>query len=187
MEAKKILSLELKTERLILEPLQKRHAVMLFETLSDPAIYTFIPFDPPQSLEALAERYAHLSVGRSASGSDIWLNFALRKLGDGSYLGTVQATITAKQAYVAYELGPKHWGKGYAAEAVGALISHLFTVYGVEVIRAETDTRNARSAGLLERLGFVQIERKENADFFKGSSSHEFVYELLQENWEGVA
>ena len=178
-------TLELKTSRLILEPLQPRHAHLLFKTLSDPAIYTFIPFDPPKSVEALTERYGHLSVGHSADGKDIWLNFALRKLEDNAYLGTVQATVTGKRAYVAYELGPPHWGQGYASEAVRALIAHLFTACGIEVIRAETDTRNDRSAALLERLGFVQIETKENADFFKGSPSHEYVYELLREAWDG--
>ncbi len=178
--------LELKTPRLALEPLQKRHAPLLFETLSDAAIYTFIPFDPPQSVEALAERYAHLSVGHSADDNDIWLNFALRKLEDNAYLGTVQATINGKRAYVAYELGPAHWGRGYASEAVRTLIGHLFTAYGLEVIRAETDTRNDRSAALLEHLGFVKIERKENADHFKGSPSHEYIYELLREAWDGV-
>ena len=173
--------MELKTERLALEPLQPRHAPLLFQTLSDPSIYTFIPFDPPKSVEALTERYGHLSVGHSADGKDIWLNFALRKLENNAYIGTVQATVTGKLAYVAYELGPQHWGKGYATEAVRALIGHLFTACGIEVIRAETDTRNDPSAALLERLGFVKIETKENADHFKGSPSHEFVYKLRRE------
>ncbi len=179
--------LELKSERLALEPLQPRHAHLLFQTLSDPSIYTFIPFDPPKSVEALIERYGHLSVGHSADGKDIWLNFAIRQIENDIYVGTVQATVTGKLSYVAYELGPQYWGKGYATEAVRVLIGHLFTVHGVEVIRAETDTRNDRSATLLQRLGFVKIERKENADHFKGSPSHEFVYELLQENWDSVA
>lgn len=186
---------ELKTGRLALEPLERRHAAMLFEPLSDSAIYTFIPQEPPKSVETLAERYARLSVGCSADGKKIWLNFALRKLEDDTYLGTVQATITGKRAFVAYELGPQHWGQGYAGEAVRALIGHLFSGYGlvpkpaegVEVIRAETDTRNDRSAALLKRLGFVCIERKENADHFKASPSHEYVYELLREAWNGIA
>jgi len=185
--AEHLTSLELKTERLTLEPLQKRHAALLFETLSDIAIYSFIPQVPPKSVEELAERYARLAVGRSADGKDIWLNFALRHVDDGIYLGTVQATVTGKRAFVAYELGPRHWGNGYATEAVRALVGHLFSVYGVEVIHAETDTRNNRSAALLKRLGFVCIEKKENADHFKGSPSHEYVYKLLREGWESVA
>ncbi len=178
---KEISPVELKTERLILEPLQPRHAPLLFELLSDAAIYTFIPFDPPKSVEALTERYTKLAVGGSADGSDIWLNFALRQIENGSYVGTVQATVTGKKAYVAYELGPPHWDRGYATEAARALVAHLFSVYRVEVIRAETDTRNDRSAALLQRLGFACVEKKENADFFKGATSHEFVYELRRE------
>jgi RimJ/RimL family protein N-acetyltransferase len=178
--------LELKTDRLILEPLQPRHAPLLFDLLSDSVMYAYIPQDPPKSVEALAERYVRLEVGRSADGNDIWLNFALRQIENDAYVGTVQATVTGKRAYVAYELGPPHWGRGYATEAVRALIGYLFTVYRVEVIRAETDTRNDRSAALLKRLGFACVERKENADFFKGATSHEFVYELLLETWDGV-
>ena len=53
------------------------------------------------------------------------------------------------------------------------------------MIRVETDTRNGRAAALLERLGFVQIEKKENAHFFKGSPSHDYAYELLREAWNG--
>ena len=178
-----------------MEPLQRRHAVLLFDLLSDAAIYTFIPQEPPKTVEELTERYARLEVGHSADGNDIWLNFALRHIENDIYLGTVQATVTGKKAFIAYELGPRHWGKGYATEAVRALIEHLFSVYGlvpkpaegVEVIRAETDTRNDRSAALLKRLGFVCVETKENADFFKGATSHEFVYELRREAWDGVA
>ncbi len=171
----------------MLEPLQQRHAALLFDLLSDAAIYTFIPQEPPKTVEALAERYGKLAVGHSAEGNDIWLNFALRQVENDTYVGTVQATVTGKKAFVAYELGPAHWGKGYASEAVRALIGHLFSVYGVEVIRAETDTRNDRSAALLKRLGFACVEKKENADHFKGSPSHEYIYELRQEAWGVVA
>src|SRR3972149_7019 len=176
-------TLELKTERLVLDPPQTRHAALLFDTLSDTALYTYIPQKPPKTVEALAERYARLEVGRSASGNEIWLNFALRKLEDDTYLGTVQATITGKRAFIAYDLGSPHWGQGYASEAVRAVIGHLFSVYGLEGIRAETDTRNARSAGLLKRLVFVCVEKKENADHFKGSPSHEYIYELRRETY----
>lgn len=168
----------LETERLVLETLERRHAHLLFDVLSDSAIYEYIPQDPPKTIEKLAERYAQLEVGHSTSRDEVWLNYALRKRESGTYVGTVQATVAGTRAHIAYELGPLYWGQGLASEAVRALIEHLRSAFGVDVIRAETDTRNERSGALLERLGFMLVERRENADFFKGTASHEFVYEL---------
>lgn len=51
--------------------------------------------------------------------------------------------------------------------------------YGVAEITAEVDTRNRSSFQLLERLGFMRLDIREGADFFKGSSSDEYVYRLI--------
>lgn len=178
--------IELKTRRLVLEQLERRHAAALFESLKDATIYNFIPREPPQSEDKLAERYAHLEAG-SPDRKQLWLNFAVRLMESTTYVGKVQATIEADVAHIAYLFGPRHWGQGYAREAVRALIDHLFTALGVRIVRAATDTRNDRSATLLERLGLSCVGRKENADNFKGSSSHEYFYEISRDKWDAVA
>jgi hypothetical protein len=48
----------------------------------------------------------------------------------------------------------------------------------VTEIIAEVDTRNAASYKLLERLSFERVMMKEQADFFKGRYSDEYVYRL---------
>ena len=58
------------------------------------------------------------------------------------------------------------------------MLDFLFGSLGISVVRAVTDTRNERSGTLLKRLGFAFVERKENADHFKGGTSHENSYEL---------
>ena len=174
---------ELKTKRLLLEPLERRHASELFGPLSDASIYDFIPRDSPQSEEKLAERFARLEAGRSPDSKQLWLNYAVRLMEGSACIGKVQATVEADSADIAYLFSPRYWGRGYAAEAVRALIGHLFAAHGVRVVRAATDTRNTRSAALLERLGFTRTGRKDDADHFKGGPSHEFLYELRRELW----
>ena len=168
---------DLTTARLVLEPIDERHAEHLFALLQDPSIYAFIPTEPPQSAAVLRERYARLMTRHSADRSEIWLNWALRVVATGDYIGTVQATVLSDaSAVIAYELGSKFRGRGYATEACQAVISELVASYAVRRISAFVDTRNAPSMRLLERLGFERTRHIPNADFFKGVSSDEYEF-----------
>lgn len=60
---------------------------------------------------------------------------------------------------IGYILHPDHWGKGYAREAMAAVIAHLFATRGLEKIIADVDPRNKASIGLLLRLGFTETHR----------------------------
>lgn len=58
-------------------------------------------------------------------------------------------------------LHPGLWGLGLAREALEAAIGHLFSWHGMDALTAEADPRNARSLGLLTRLGFRETGRAE--------------------------
>ena len=55
------------TETLILIPLKESHADELYQLLQDQRIFSYIPEEPPQSLEALRQRYAFLEKGKSGA------------------------------------------------------------------------------------------------------------------------
>jgi ribosomal-protein-alanine N-acetyltransferase len=52
------------------------------------------------------------------------------------------------------------WGRGYAVEGAQAVIDHVFHVLDLPVIRASTDTANAASVRVLEKLGFALTQRQ---------------------------
>jgi RimJ/RimL family protein N-acetyltransferase len=165
------------TERLRLEPLERRHAAALFPLLQDPRIYRFIPQDPPASLEALEARYARLEQRSSPDGNEAWLNWAIRLRGEPIYVGRLEATIVRRgAALIAYELGTAYWGKGYATEACRWLLRELTLEAAVPEVLAQVDTRNQGSIRLLERLGFEQVAYEAAADWFKGCPSDEYTY-----------
>lgn len=62
---------------------------------------------------------------------------------------------------IGFLLHPDQWGKGLGAEALGALIGHLFATPARDHLTAEVDPRNAASRGLLRRMGFHQTHRAE--------------------------
>lgn len=168
---------DLLTPRLRLEPLTVEHAPRLFPVLSDPTIYTYLPGEPPTSVESLRERYERLQRRVSPSGEERWLNWAVWLEASGRYAGVMQATVRRENdALIAYELGEPFRGAGYATEACEAVLAALASDYSVERVLAYVDTRNLASIRLLERLGFRRIDRIENADYFKGAPSDELVY-----------
>ncbi|MDT4953429.1 MAG: [ribosomal protein S5]-alanine N-acetyltransferase [Acidobacteriota bacterium] len=176
---------DFQTERLILEPLRREHARHLFPALSDARIYTFIPQDPPSSLLALENRYQQLESRESPDGDEVWLNWAIRLKQQDKYIGTVQATVRQNgSSLLAYEFSPDFWGNGYATESCLRIIESLFADYGVVVVIAEVDTRNAASCNLLERLSFERVSTRKDADFFKGQRSDEHTYRLTSSRRE---
>lgn len=167
----------LETERLLLEPLSRKHAIALYSLLQDERIYQYIPQDPPTSLEALERRYQRLETRRSPDETETWLNWAVYIKERKVYAGIIEATLSGNSGQIAYIFSPLHWKQGYAYEACQSLTIDLRN-YDITEIMAEVDTRNTPSILLLEKLGFVKLNTRYNVDFFKGSHSDEYVYQL---------
>lgn len=168
---------ELVSDRLVLEPLRVDHAPALFQGLSEPGLYRFIPREPHMDEAALRARFERIATRGGAGGDAVWLNWAMR-LRDGDYCGQFEATASADGAVdIAYFVFAPMQGRGLATEA-GATVIAALQRGGARLIGASLDTRNLASAALVERLGLRRVALVEGADFFKGASSDEFRYEL---------
>ena len=165
----------IETERLFCEPLTAAHADEMYPVLSDRRIYAWLPEQPPSSVDALRERYAFLSRGKSPDGTEDWLNWILRLRRTKDPIGFYQATVRPANCSIAFVLNPVHWGKGYATEASHAILTNLFERHGVAVARAEISVRNGASIELVRRLGFsfVRHDAAESDD----------IYEITERAW----
>lgn len=165
--------------RLILEPLTTAHAPRVYPLLLDPALFTYIPTEPPESETALARRFAVLESRRSPDGAEQWLNWAAAMRDETQYIGLFEATIMPdRAAHIAYTVFVPHQRCGFAREGVEAMMAVLTQRYRVIDIVADIDTRNAASVRLVEAMGFEQVAYTENVDYFKGGPSHEYRYRL---------
>jgi ribosomal-protein-alanine N-acetyltransferase len=170
----------LETARLLLEPLDARHAHELFYTLADDELYRYIPTEPYASVDLLAARYAHVARGPLAEG-ERWWNWALvGRCEPRRAFGTLEISIDrdGTHALLAYALGRDSWGAGFATEAARAAIDELRSATHIREIETFIDSRNRRSIALVERLGFTRKGFIANADYFKGSTSDEVVFAL---------
>lgn len=169
----------LETRRMSLEPIRVSHAASVYENLLEEDLHRFIPRDPPESLQALEERYRILSSRASPDGREVWLNWAMRLRGSDGYVGLLETTLFEdRTSAIAYTVFVEHQKKGFAAEGCGRVLRHLFEDYEIGVVAAEIDTRNAASIALAESLGFGRVATTWDADYFKGASSDEHRYEL---------
>ena len=102
---------------LILEPLVVGHAEAMFKVLTEPELYRYLDYPSPPSIEHLRTVYAGAEARKSPDGSQLWLNWVVRRPGQPP-VGYVQATVTAEaSAWVGYVFSTEHWGRGYATQA----------------------------------------------------------------------
>lgn len=108
-----------------------------------------------------------------------WFQIAIAQKQSNLLLGDIGMLIYAEDPTVVeigFTLSRNEQGKGYAKEAVQALIDSLFALGSIHKIVGITDTRNEPSIKLLKRLG-MNLVRSDEVEF-KGKICIEQTFEL---------
>ncbi|KAF9483053.1 acyl-CoA N-acyltransferase [Pholiota conissans] len=85
---------------------------------------------------------------------------------EGSYIVIGKAGLYDGKK-IGYIFDREYWGKGYAFEALDAILRHVWAlelegIVAPEVIKANVDPRNVASLRLLGKLGFVKVGSAKN-------------------------
>ncbi len=136
------------------------HAAEMYLLLTDGALWQFTDGGMPESLSALTERYARLARRSSPTGDEHWLNWIARDLASGNAVGFVQASVSRgdSTARIAYVIGRRYWGLGFAGDSVRLMIDELENNHSVTRLVACVDCRNCGSTALLRRLGMQCVD-----------------------------
>ena len=84
---------------------------------------------------------------------------------------------------VGWIFDPAHGGRGYATEAVRALLDLVFGGLKARRVVARVEARNAASLRLCERVGMRKEAHLVENELFKGEISSEIDYALLSREW----
>lgn len=159
------------TDRLELRPLRTGDAAAVLEFRGDPDSTRFLshpPLSPTENTDRLTE-LVHL--GEASTSTLFTVGWAVVLRGSATLIGDcrtwnssatlvdgkiARGRIEPGQASLGYILHPDYRGQGYAREAVGALITWLFTEKDIRTILAGVYEPNVASARLLRSLGFQQ-------------------------------
>ena len=154
----------IRTDRLDLLPSSVDDAADLFPLLKDPSLGRYTGEAPPVDVHAVRARFESWASRRSPDGSELWLNWILRRRADGSAVGTVQATVGDGDAAIAWTVGTAFQGRGFATEAGGALIDWLRATLNVSVIVGSIHPENVASQTAAQRVGLAPTGRTHDGE-----------------------
>ncbi|MGN9908709.1 GNAT family N-acetyltransferase [Phytohabitans sp. LJ34] len=144
------------TERLVLTPLRPADADAMVDVLGDVRLHEFIGGQPAGRAD-LRRRYERLAAG-SGDPDQVWLNWIVRRGTDDQPVGTVQATVTRDgdrwSAAIAWVVGTRWQGQGFATEAARAMVAWL-RERGADVITANIHRDHHASAAVAARAGLT--------------------------------
>lgn len=175
----------IKTERLVLRPLRESDLSAFAAYRSNPEAARFQSWDVPYSLEQAKVLYrANNAAAFGTVGA--WRQIALAVRSADALIGDLAVHfIDFRQIEIGFTISPDFQRKGYAKEAVSALLEHLFRKSNAHRVVATVDARNSAAAGLLVALGFRKEAHFHRNIFFKGEWGDELLFACLADEWGG--
>jgi RimJ/RimL family protein N-acetyltransferase len=140
----------LKTERLVLRPARMDDVEAFHAIMSDAGAMRYWSTLPHATLDETREWVASMAERSASACHDFVIELDGRAVGKAGCF---------KLPEIGYILHPDVWGRGYAREAMAAVIAHIFATRDVEKLVADVDPRNTASIGLMTRLGFTETHR----------------------------
>jgi ribosomal-protein-alanine N-acetyltransferase len=150
----------LETERLVLrEAVDDDAAVLLAYHLRNDE--RFAPWEPKRGTEEV-QHLQWIRWRRTETDAGRALTFlAFDRATPNMLAGVVNLDGFSREpersAMLSYTVDGAYEGKGYAREACQAMIDYAFQTLDLQQLTATYDVANARSGGLLARLGFTVI------------------------------
>ena len=135
-------------------------AISAYRSLPDVRRYQGWDRTDPAGVRAEIEEMA----GRAPGEPGGWVQLSVEEREGGRLVGDVGFTVDGGRDVikVGYTIAPAFQGRGYATEAVGALVDYAFDALGAHVVRAHASADNVPSIRVAEKVGMRLVERTEH-------------------------
>ena len=176
---------DLQSPRLILRRLQRDDlaALCAYRSLPEVARYQdWESFGPGDAVRLIDGQF-----GREPNVPGTWFQLAIVVAATEVLVGDCGLHCRqedSRQMEIGITLSPVHQGRGYATEAIECLLGYVFDRLGKHRVIAVTDAENRSAASLFMRLGFRQEAHFVEHLWFKGRWGSEFVFAMLEREWE---
>lgn len=148
-------SATLKTDRLILRPIQISDVDEIFFLRSDSRILKYLDIPPAKSSIDVLKFIEKIKTGTGNKECYYW---GITIKPKENLVGTIclwNISDDKKTADIGYVLHPDFQGKGFMQEAISEVINTGFEVLNLTTIDADVDPENLKSIALLEKKGFT--------------------------------
>ncbi len=117
----------------------------------------------PEAVRADIEEMTRRAPGERGG----WVQFSVEERDSGRLVGDVGLSPADGEPgviKVGYTISPAFQGRGYATEAVDALLAYAFGTLGADVVRAYADAGNTPSIRVAEKVGMRLMETFEHRE-----------------------
>ena len=170
---------ELETERLRLRRIIGRDIDKVYAGLSDERVvrHYAVSFSSWEATQEQMDWFDKLWTTRTG----IW--WAITEKGQTDLAGSCgfnNYSAQHRRAELGYWLLPEHWGKGWATEALRAILAYGFDEMKLHRVEAFVEGGNERSNHLLERLGFQHEGTLKECEWKNGRFIDILIFSLLR-------
>jgi RimJ/RimL family protein N-acetyltransferase len=178
--------LPIETDHLVLRPFERSDVEGLAAYHALPSVQRYVfsrTRDGSEVAGALNIMRGHVSLQRPGDT----LTLAMVRKGDKQLVGHVSlhwSDATAGQGEVRFVINPSYSGKGFTAEALGAVFDLAFDHFRIHRVFVRCDGRNHHSIKLLQHLGMrLEAHYREHA-LFQGEWDEELHFAILDREWQ---
>ena len=166
----------MRTQRMLLRPLQATDAAGLLGIYSQPEVTRYYELDTLSDL-LQAQRVLDFFLKHHD-------RFAMLEPDSLRMIGTCGLFFwdkTTNMASFGYDMASQYWGRGLMREAAGAVLAYGFATMRLNRVNALTAPDNQASIKVLEALGFEQEAVLRQFAYWKGAYHDMRMFALLRE------
>ncbi len=174
----------LSTSRLLVRAVRTEDADALYERRNDTQVAALQAWETPYPRERAAALVTEIAAMPGPVDGQWWMA-TLELAATGEIIGDLVMHLTneSRTGEVGYSLASRHWGQGYATEALAALVEWAFDALPVTRLAGMLHPDNRASAMVLERTGFL-FEGHTRLSFWLGEdNSDDWIYGMTRPEW----
>ena len=169
------------TPRLRLRPFTAADAPAFYDYARDPRVGIAAGWRPHRSVEETRRIILEVMTGDHIFAVEERDSGLL--VGSAGFTGRRRGQCPGPSDEIGYSFHPDRWGRGYATEAVRALLGHGFRDMGLSAVWATHYEGNDASRRVLEKCGFTRLFAQTLTDDL-GEHVVQFCL-LTREDWQG--
>ena len=175
----------LETRRLLLRPLLRKDASDIFSFASDPEVSRFVLWETHRSI---ADSRFYIQYMRNLYRRGLPSSWGVMLKDSGRIIGTIGFmwfSESNSSAEIGYSFARPEWNRGYATEALHAVMRSAFSSLPLNRLEAQHDLRNPASGRVMEKCGMKKEGILRQRVLNKGEFIDVAIYSILRSDLEG--
>jgi ribosomal-protein-alanine N-acetyltransferase len=174
----------LQTPRLKLRPVSETDTITVHALHSLPEVDEFNTMGIPENIDVTRDL---VSGWRKSWEEEPKKKYVFCITGDADvFIGLIGINMgkpTYRNAEIWFKLHPMHWNKGYASEAVNAILHFCFKELKLHRVEAGCATANVASKRVLEKAGMKQEAHRRKLLPIRGEWKDNYEFAILEDDY----